>query len=155
MRRWAERRLVPKVLIANQTRVIEAVHDPDGAWLPGVPVLTCTTEEPERVLGVLGSPAATAWVRHHAAGSGMSARRRAPDPRPAGLDPARSPTLSGLSRRSAPVGGSGRGGGWSSGATRQRRPLTVARIVIQVSWAAHRPAMPSAGTTRVSSASGR
>ncbi len=59
MRRWADRRLVPKVLIANQAKVIEAVHDPDGAWLPGVPVLTCTTEEPERVLGVLGSPAAT------------------------------------------------------------------------------------------------
>ncbi len=71
MRRWADRRLVPKVLIANQAKVIEAVHDPDGAWLPGVPVLTCTTEEPERVLGVLGSPAATAWVRHHAAGSGL------------------------------------------------------------------------------------
>lgn len=73
MQRWAARRLVPKILVANQTPTIEAVHDPDGRWLPGVPVLTCTTDEPSRVLDVLASPAATAWVRHHAAGSGLAA----------------------------------------------------------------------------------
>ncbi|MFT3852324.1 MAG: class I SAM-dependent methyltransferase [Ilumatobacteraceae bacterium] len=73
MRRWAERRLVPKILVANQTATIEAVHDPAGEWLPGVPVLTCTTDDPGRVLDVLASPAATAWVRHHAAGSGLGA----------------------------------------------------------------------------------
>ena len=28
----------PKVLVANQTRIVEAVADPCGAWLPGVPV---------------------------------------------------------------------------------------------------------------------
>ena len=39
MRRWALRRLVPKVLVANQTRIVEAVCDPGGEWLPGVPVL--------------------------------------------------------------------------------------------------------------------
>ena len=73
LRRWAARRLVPKILIANQTRTIEAVHDPHGAWLPSVPVLTCTTAEPRRVLDVLASEAATRWVRHHAAGSGLGA----------------------------------------------------------------------------------
>jgi hypothetical protein len=73
MRHWAEQRLVPKILIANQTRVIEAVHDPRGEWLPGVPVITCTTADPERVMAVLASPAALEWVRHHAAGSGLSA----------------------------------------------------------------------------------
>ena len=30
MRAWARRKLVPKVLVANQTRIIEAVADPDG-----------------------------------------------------------------------------------------------------------------------------
>ena len=72
MQRWAQRRLVPKILVANQTRVIEAVHDPDGRWLPSVPVLTCTTDDPVRVLDVLASPAATTWVHHQAAGSGLS-----------------------------------------------------------------------------------
>ena len=40
--RWAERKLVPKVLVANQTRILEAVADRPGAWLPGVPVNTVT-----------------------------------------------------------------------------------------------------------------
>ena len=73
LRAWAERRLVPKILIANQTRTIEAVHDPAGEWLPGVPVITCVTDDVVRVLDVLSSDAADRWVRHHAAGSGLSA----------------------------------------------------------------------------------
>jgi SAM-dependent methyltransferase len=73
MQRWASARLVPKVLIANQTKRIEAVHDPLGEWLPSVPVITCTTNDPERVLRVLHSDAATQWVHHHAAGSGLGA----------------------------------------------------------------------------------
>ncbi|HUC33287.1 MAG TPA: N-6 DNA methylase [Ilumatobacteraceae bacterium] len=70
---WAGQRLVPKILIANQTKVIEAVHDPHGEWLPGVPVITCVTDDPERVLSVLSSRGATEWVHHHAAGSGLGA----------------------------------------------------------------------------------
>jgi len=73
MQTWARRRLVPKILIANQTRTIEAVHDERGEWLPGVPVITCTSDQPGEVLRVLQSPAATDWVRYHAAGSGLSA----------------------------------------------------------------------------------
>jgi SAM-dependent methyltransferase len=73
MRRWADERLVPKILIANQTRVIEAVHDRDGAWLPSVPVVTCFTDKPDRVLHVLASDTANRWVHHHHAGSGLSA----------------------------------------------------------------------------------
>lgn len=37
---WAQRQLVPKVLVASQTRMLEAVVDEAGAWLPSVPVLT-------------------------------------------------------------------------------------------------------------------
>lgn len=73
LQRWATTRLVPKILIANQTKLIEAVHDPAGEWLPSVPVITCLTEQPERVLAVLASGAANEWVHHHAAGSGLSA----------------------------------------------------------------------------------
>ncbi len=82
MRAWAARRAVPKLLVANQTRVIEAVDDPLGAWLPGVPVITCVAHEADpgraaevrtRVAEVLAGPAATAWVHHHGAGSGLSA----------------------------------------------------------------------------------
>lgn len=73
LQRWAELRLVPKVLIANQTPTIEAVVDERGEWLPSVPVLSCTAPDLDRVMAVLSSPAATAWVRHHAAGSGLSA----------------------------------------------------------------------------------
>ena len=73
LQRWAAQRLVPKILIANQTKVIEAVHDPEGAWLPGVPVITCVTDHPDEVLAVLNRPASVEWVHHHAAGSGLGA----------------------------------------------------------------------------------
>lgn len=73
LQRWAAQRLVPKILIANQTRRIEAIIDRDGAWLPSVPVITCTSDRLDNVAAVLHSDAATEWVRYHAAGSGLSA----------------------------------------------------------------------------------
>lgn len=89
LQRWAAQRLVPKLLIANQTSVIEAVHDAAGEWLPGVPVITCITSEPDRVMAVLGSPAAAEWVRHHAAGSGLAAGTVRLNPRLLGSIPLR------------------------------------------------------------------
>jgi hypothetical protein len=71
LQRWAASRLVPKVLIANQTKVIEAVHDPRGEWLPSVPVISAVSSDYERLLRVLSSPTANEWVHHHAAGSGL------------------------------------------------------------------------------------
>ena len=73
LQRWADQRLVPKILIANQTRRIEAIIDRDGSWLPSVPVITCTTDRLDDVAAVLHTDAATEWVRYHAAGSGLSA----------------------------------------------------------------------------------
>ena len=73
MQRWAAQRLVPKILIANQTRRIEAVVDRTGEWLPSVPVITCTTDRLDDVAAFLHSDAATDYVRYHAAGSGLSA----------------------------------------------------------------------------------
>lgn len=72
---WAERKLVPKVLVANQTRIIEAVADPDGVWLPGVPVTTVTPTDPADVWGiaaVLTSPIASIAAWQDGAGTGLS-----------------------------------------------------------------------------------
>ena len=41
------------------------------SYSPSVPVISCTTDEPDRVMSVLGSDQALQWVRHHAAGSGL------------------------------------------------------------------------------------
>lgn len=78
MQRWASRRLVPKVLVANQTPIIEAVCDPDGSWLPGVPVVSVYPERADaetawEIAAVLTSPAASAWAWHERGGSGLSA----------------------------------------------------------------------------------
>lgn len=77
---WAERKLVPKVLVANQTRVVEAVADPTGAWLPGVPVATVTppagaadaTGAVWELAAVLTSPVASVHAWHWGAGTGLS-----------------------------------------------------------------------------------
>ena len=77
-RAWAERKLVPKVLVANQTRIIEAVADPDGAWLPGVPVTTVTPAhvvdgvDVWQLAAVLTSPIASVAAWQHGAGTGLS-----------------------------------------------------------------------------------
>ena len=40
MARWAQARLVPKILLATQTRVLEPVVDVRGRWLPSTPAIT-------------------------------------------------------------------------------------------------------------------
>ena len=90
MVRWAHRRLVPKVLVANQTRIVEAVCDPAGEWLPAVPVLGVYPtgshwDDDHRgaadelasaawdIAAVLTSSVASAWLWHRGAGTGLSA----------------------------------------------------------------------------------
>jgi hypothetical protein len=72
---WADRKLVPKVMIANQTRIIEAVADPDGRWLPGVPVTTATPTGGTgvwEIAAVLTAPIASVVAWHVGAGTGLS-----------------------------------------------------------------------------------
>lgn len=77
---WARRKLVPKVLVANQTSQIEAVADADGTWIPGVPITSVTplADDPDpvatvrRIEAVLTSPLASAWCWHVGGGTGMS-----------------------------------------------------------------------------------
>jgi len=38
--RWVAGRLVPKVLVATQTRIVEAVADPTGSWVPVTPTIS-------------------------------------------------------------------------------------------------------------------
>ncbi|MCU1395623.1 MAG: hypothetical protein JWM34_4051 [Ilumatobacteraceae bacterium] len=77
MQRWAERCLVPKVLVATQTRVLEAVVDEQGEWLPAVPVIRVVpdpaTTQLWDVAAVLTSPVASALIAAQSVGSGLSA----------------------------------------------------------------------------------
>ena len=75
LQRWAATRLVPKVLMATQTKVIEAIADPDGAFLPSVPVLTIVPDLSDdlwRVLAVLLAPSTSAWAASRYLGAGMT-----------------------------------------------------------------------------------
>jgi hypothetical protein len=77
MTAWAEQRLVPKVLIANQTPIVEAVCDPGGAWLPGVPVIAAyptvsTADAAWEIAAALTAPSVSAWAWHRRGGTGLS-----------------------------------------------------------------------------------
>jgi SAM-dependent methyltransferase len=76
MRRWADGLLVPKVVVANQTRVIEAVADPSAEWIPGIPLITARptgSVDADAIAAVLTSPVASAWAWQRAGGTGLSA----------------------------------------------------------------------------------
>ncbi len=67
-------RLVPKVLVATQTRVIEAAVDEEGLWLPSVPVISVVAD-PVRLwplAAALCSPPLTAWAATHRLGAARS-----------------------------------------------------------------------------------
>ena len=70
---WAEALLVPKVLVASQTRVIEAAPDGAGVALPLTPVIAGVPSEISlaHLVAVLCSPVSTVAVAEAMAGSGM------------------------------------------------------------------------------------
>ena len=70
---WARARLVPKVLVGTQGRVLEAVADPDGAWLPSVPVISVVPRGDRlwRVLAVLLAPPVSVHAATTYAGSAL------------------------------------------------------------------------------------
>lgn len=78
MAQWSHQRLVPKVLLATQTRVLEAAVDAAGRFLPSVPLLTITSANEEslwKVGALLSSPPITALAarRHLGAALGSDA----------------------------------------------------------------------------------
>jgi hypothetical protein len=69
---------VPKILVASQTKVIEAVADPDGTWLPGVPVVSVMPTDTDGadvwiIAAALTNPVAASALVRAAGGSGLSA----------------------------------------------------------------------------------
>ena len=74
--RWVERLAVPKVLVASQTRVVEAVADPVGDLVPVTPtiaVVPADSGDLGLLVAALVSPPVAALLRRRRAGSGMSA----------------------------------------------------------------------------------
>jgi hypothetical protein len=73
--RWVARARVPKVLVATQTRVVEAAVDAAGSWVPSVPVVSVVPHDPAdlwRVAAAVVSPAATAWLLGRAPGTALA-----------------------------------------------------------------------------------
>jgi N-6 DNA Methylase len=74
-RRWVARARVPKLLVAAQTRVVEAVVDAAGSWVPSVPVLSVVPHDPAdlwRLAAAVASPAAAAWLLGRAPGTALA-----------------------------------------------------------------------------------
>lgn len=72
---WATARLVPKIVVATQSRVIEAFADPKGRVINTVPTLTLTPNHPDdlwRLLAVLLAPPVCAWAAGRYAGTALS-----------------------------------------------------------------------------------
>ncbi|WP_158296544.1 N-6 DNA methylase [Nocardioides albidus] len=72
---WAGARLVPKLLVAGQGRVIEAVADEAGAWLPSVPVVSVVPHDRAdlwRLLAVLLAPPVVAHAATRYLGTGLT-----------------------------------------------------------------------------------
>jgi hypothetical protein len=72
---WFSDRLVPKLLVATQTKVVEVAVDEAGVLLPSVPVVSI--EAPRARLwplaAALMAPPVTAWALARAIGTGLSA----------------------------------------------------------------------------------
>lgn len=76
--KWVQQRRVPKVLVATQTKVIEAVCDPTGDMVPLTPVvsvepLRSSADDGALIAAVLNSPVASAWAVAQFLGTGLSA----------------------------------------------------------------------------------
>ena len=72
---WARRRLVPKVVVASQTRVVEAAVDEAGTWLPSVPLVSVSgpADRLWHAAAALLSPVTTAGVLRRGAGAALAA----------------------------------------------------------------------------------
>ncbi len=71
--RWLDRVLVPKVVVACQTRVVEASVDQTGRLVPSVPVIAVFPAEHRLfdIAAVLLAPYTSAWALQRAGGSAL------------------------------------------------------------------------------------
>lgn len=75
VRGWFEDRCIPKILLATQSKVVEAVVDTSGTLMPSVPVISVEPHDPADiwlVAAVLCAPLASAMLANRAAGTGLS-----------------------------------------------------------------------------------
>jgi len=75
LERWLTRVLRPKVLVATQTAVVEAVADRAGKLVPVTPVIAVVPEDPsdvDRLTAVLCSPPVSAWMARRTVGTALS-----------------------------------------------------------------------------------
>ena len=72
--RWVHQRLEPKVVVATQTKVVEAAVDLHGRWVPSTPVIAVHAPDADlwRVAAVLSAPAVSAWALAHTAGTALA-----------------------------------------------------------------------------------
>jgi len=72
--RWVYQRLEPKVVVATQTKVVEAAVDVHGQWVPSTPVISVHAAPADlwRVAAVLTAPAVSAWAMRHHAGAALA-----------------------------------------------------------------------------------
>jgi hypothetical protein len=72
--KWVGDRLVPKVCVATQTRVIEAVVDDRGDLVPATPVISVEPDPVDvwLVAAALQAPPVTAWALRNHAGAALS-----------------------------------------------------------------------------------
>jgi hypothetical protein len=76
LRKWADSRLRPKLLIATQGRMLEVVIDHKGAWLPCVPVLSVfesrgSAVDLDSIAAIMLAPATFEYLRLTKLGSGL------------------------------------------------------------------------------------
>tara|TARA_Y100001970_G_scaffold69033_1_gene88073 strand:+ start:4862 stop:6505 length:1644 start_codon:yes stop_codon:yes gene_type:complete len=72
---WVEQRLIPKLLVATQTRIVECYADIKGELLPSTPLVTIIPEQESQLwhlMAAVSSPPASAWLASAAAGTGLS-----------------------------------------------------------------------------------
>lgn len=70
---WADARLVPKVVVATQTKTVEAAVDEAGSWWPSTPMISVAVA-PARLwhmAAALLAPPAAAWAVRAYAGTGL------------------------------------------------------------------------------------
>lgn len=73
---WMKTRLVPKVLIATQTKIVEVFADTTGRFIPSVPVLSVIPNDPADVLllaAALAAPPIAALAMTKYSGAALSA----------------------------------------------------------------------------------
>lgn len=71
---WVRARLVPKVVVAAQSAVVEAVIDASGGWVPSVPVISVEAplDRLALIAAVLSAPPISAYVLDHYGGAALS-----------------------------------------------------------------------------------